>query len=169
MATCATSHPAASLLALAALALCGCTALAPASLPAGTPIADVRGRLAAPVAEYPLRGGGTRLEFAQGIYGREKHMLDFDANGRLAASTQVLTEANLARMVPGTPRDEVLLQVGRPAATFTVPRQKLQVWNYRFAGGDCVWFQISISDVTRLVTEASTGLDPACDAPSERQ
>ncbi len=153
----------------AAAALCGCTALAPAALPNGTPIADARARLAGPVAEYTLPSGGSRLEFAQGSYGREKHMLDFDASGRLVATTQVLTEANLNRMVPGTPRNEVRLQLGRPAAVIAVPRQKLQVWNYRFAGGDCVWFQISISDVTQRVTEASTGLDPACDGPNERQ
>ena len=159
----------ASLLALGAVALYGCTVLAPAALPNGTPIADARGRLAGPVAEYPLPNGGTRLEFAQGSYGREKHMLDFDASGRLVATTQVLTEAMLNRMVPGTPRDEVRLQLGRPAAMFAVPWQKLHVWNYRFAGGDCVWFQISISDVTQRVTEASTGLDPACDRPNERQ
>jgi len=155
--------------ALGAAALCGCTVLAPAALPAGTPIADARGRLAGPVAEYPLPNGGTRLEFAQGSYGREKHMLDFDANGRLVATTQVLTEANLNRMVPGTPRDEVRLQLGRPVSVLAVPRQKLQVWNYRFVGGDCVWFQISISNVTQRVTEASTGLDPACDGPTERE
>ena len=169
MVNCVPPRTAASLLALTTLALCGCTVLAPASLPAGTPIAEARSRLAGPVAEYPLPGGGTRLEFAQGSYGREKHMLDFDASGRLVGITQVLTEANLARMVPGTPRDEVRLQLGRPAAMFRVPRQKLQVWNYRFAGADCVWFQISISDVTNRVTEASTGLDPACDGPNERQ
>lgn len=179
MAPFAPSRPTPSLRALAALALaaptlallalCGCTALAPASLPSGTPIADARNRLAAPVAEYPLPAGGTRLEFPQGIHGREKHMLDFDASGRLVATRQVLTESNLARMVPGTSRDEVRLQVGRPADISYVPRQKLQVWNYRFAGADCVWFQISISDLTNLVTEASTGLDPVCDGPSERQ
>lgn len=156
-------------LAFSVAALGGCTVLAPAALPAGTPIADARGRLAGPVAEYPLPNGGTRLEFAQGSYGREKHMLDFDASGRLVATTQVLTEANLNRMVPGTPRDEVRLQLGRPVSMFAVPWQKLHVWNYRFAGSDCVWYQISISDVTQRVTEASTGLDPACDGPNERQ
>ena len=165
----ARSAPALSAPALSILALCGCTVLAPASLPAGTPLAEARSRLVAPVAEYPLPGGGTRLEFAQGSHGREKHMLDFDAGGRLVTTRQVLTEAMLARLVPGTPRDAVLLQVGRPAATFAVPWQKLQVWNYRFAGADCVWFQISISDETMRVTEASTGLDPACDGPNERQ
>ncbi len=155
--------------ALGATVLCGCTVLAPAALPHGTPIADARARLAGPVAEYTLPNGGTRLEFAQGSHGREKHMLDFDASGRLVATTQVLTEANLNRMVPGTPRDEVRSQLGRPVSVIAVPRQALQVWNYRFAGGDCVWFQISISTVTQRVTEASTGLDPACDGPNERQ
>ena len=157
-----------TLFALALASLCGCTVLAPAALPNGTPIADARGRLAGPTAEYALPGGGTRLEFAQGQFGREKHMLDFDASGRLVATTQVLTPDNLARMVPGTPRGEVLLQLGRPVSVFNVPWQRLQVWNYRFVGGDCVWFQVSISDATSRVTESSTGLDPACDGPKDR-
>ena len=149
--------------------LAGCTLLAPAALPTGTPIADARARLAGPVAEYPRPGGGTRLEFAQGTLGKEKHMLDFDAAGRLQATTQVLTAENLARIAPGTPRDEVRFRIGRPAHVFAVPWQHLQVWNYRFAGGDCVWFQISISNDTNRVTEASTGLDPACDGPKVRE
>jgi hypothetical protein len=155
--------------AVAATALLGgCAWLAPGGLPPGTPIAKARAALFGPNAEYALPGGGTRLEFDQGQYGRQTYMLDFDANGLLVASTQVLTEPNLATIAPGMPADEVRMRFGRPAWVFNVPWQKLQIWNYRYVGGDCVWYQVSISDATHRVTEAGNGPDPACDGPGDK-
>jgi len=40
------------------------------------------------------------------------------------------------------------------------------VWNYRWWAGDCVWFQVSISQAMQRVTDAGYGTDPACDAPN---
>lgn len=148
-----------------AVALAGCAALAPASAPLGTSIAEVRRATFSPTGEYALPGGGTRLEFAQGSFGKQTWMMDFDAQGQLVAKEQVLTEANFARIVPGMPGAEVQMRLGRPAHVFSVQRQKIQVWNYRFFGGDCVWFQVSVSDAGP-VTEAGIGTDPACDGPS---
>ncbi len=150
------------LLVLAAT-LGGCGAMAPGGLPPGTPIAEARGGVIKPTDEFALPGGGTRLAFAQGSYGKETYMLDFDAKGVLVSSTQVLTEENFATIVPGMPAAEVRLRLGRPVHVINVSRQRLKVWNYRFARGDCVWFQISIDDSTQKVTEASMGSDPACD------
>ncbi len=141
----------------------GCAA--PGGLPRGTPIAQAESGWSRPTGRYPLPGGGTRLEFAQGAFGKQTYMLDFDTSGLLVASTQVLTEANLAQVTPGTPGSEVQMRFGRPAYVFAVPRQRLQVWNYRFIDGDCVWYQISVSDVSQQVTEAGVGTDPACDLP----
>lgn len=150
-----------------AAALTGCAALAPASAPLGSPIAEVRRAAAfSPTGEYPLPGGGTRLEFAQGSFGKQTWMMDFDAQGKLVSKEQVLTEANFARIVPGMPGAEVQMRLGRPAHVFSVQRQKIQVWNYRFFGGDCVWFQVSVSDAGP-VTEAGIGTDPACDGPND--
>ncbi len=147
-------------------ALAGCAALAPASAPLGTPIAEVRSGSFGPTGEYPLPGGGTRLEFAQGSFGRQTWMMDFDAKGILTSKEQVLTETNFARIVPGMPGAEVRMRLGRPAHVFLVQRQHLQVWNYRFFGQDCVWFQVSVSDAGP-VTEAGMGTDPACDGPND--
>jgi hypothetical protein len=147
-------------------ALAGCAALAPAAAPLGTPIGELRRGVFAPTGEYALPGGGTRLEFAQGAFGKQTWMMDFDATGRLASKEQVLTEANFALVKPGMPGREVLMRLGRPAHVFSVQRQKLQVWNYRYFGGDCVWFQVSVSDAGP-VTEAGIGTDPACDGPNE--
>lgn len=148
-----------------AAALGGCAALAPAASPLGTPITDVRRSFAAPTGEYPLPNGGTRLEFAQGSFGKQTWMMDFDSKGSLVSKEQVLDEAHFARIKPGMAGSEVRMQLGRPAHVFAVQRQHLQVWNYRFFGGDCIWFQVSVSDAGP-VTEAGIGTDPACDGPN---
>ena len=153
----------APLLTLAAV-LGGCGSMAPGGLPPGTPIAEARGGIIKPTEEFALPDGGTRLEFAQGSFGKQTFMLDFDAKGVLVSTTQVLTEDNFATIVPGTPAAEVRIRLGRPADVIYVSRQGLKVWNYRFFRGDCVWFQISIDDATQQVTAASMGSDPACDA-----
>ena len=149
-------------------ALGGCTALAPGALPPGTSIAQARGAFLGPTGEYALPGGGTRLEFARGAHGKQTYMLDFDASGSLVASEQVLTEQNFATIVPGLAATEVRMRLGRPAEVFNVPWQRLQVWNYRYHPGDCVWYQVSISEIGR-VTESNYGTDPACDAAASRE
>jgi hypothetical protein len=161
---------AAATLSAAAALLAGCAALAPGGLPPGTPIAEARKSVVGPTGEYALPNGGTRLEFAQGSFGRRTYMLDFDAAGRLVSTQQVLTEANLASVEPGTPADEVRMRFGRPVWVYSVRYPvRSQVWSYRFDGGDCFWFQISISDASGRVTEASRGPDPACDGPVQRE
>jgi hypothetical protein len=151
----------------AVLMLSACAAMAPGGLQPGASIAEARSMFLGPTGEYPLPGGGTRLEFARGAFGRQTYMLDFDASGSLVKSEQVLTEANFAKVVPGESAADVRMQLGRPAQVFNVAWQKLQVWNYRYYPGDCVWYQISI-DAAGKVTESNYGTDPACDGPSSR-
>jgi hypothetical protein len=147
----------------ALLVLGGCAALAPGGLPPGTKIATARAAPFGPSGEYALPGGGTRLEFAQGALGKQTYMLDFDRNGVLVSSQQVLTELNLATIAPGMPADELRMRFGRPAWVFGVQYPRAHIWNYRFDGGDCVWYQVSVSDA-----KASIGTDPACDGPNSR-
>lgn len=155
---------------LAGLAsLGGCGTLAPGGLPPGTPIAQARAAPFGPTGEYALSDGGTRLEFAQGSFGKQTYMLDFDRNGLLTSSRQVLTEQNLATIAPGMPASEVRMRFGRPVQVFGVRHPPAQVWNYRFDGGDCVWYQVSISTADQRVVEAGIGTDPACDGPNRRK
>src|SRR4029079_6004592 len=121
----------AAALALAALAA-GTTALS--ALPAGTPLSDARKSFGGVSGEYRLPGGGTRLEFRQGTYGKQTYMLHFDANGQLLSWKQVLTPETFATITPGLTPEQVLMRIGHPAYVFPVGYQKLQVWNYRFAG-----------------------------------
>ena len=143
------------------MATAACTLMRPpASLPPGTSLADARQTLGAG-DQYPLPNGGTRLSFPRG---KDTYMLDFDASGHLVQSQQVLNLPTFATIQPGMPQSEVLTRLGRPAFVFPVGFQKLQVLNYRFGGleGDCMVFQVSISNLTGNVTEAGTGPDPWC-------
>lgn len=144
-----------------AIAAASCTFLrAPASLPPGTSIAEARQTFGAG-DEYAMPDGATKLAFRRG---RDTYMLDFDAAGRLVRSQQVLNLPTFATIQPGMSQAEVLTRLGRPAFIFPVGWQKLQVWNYRFGGleGDCMVFQVSISNATGNVTESGTGPDPEC-------
>jgi len=142
-----------------------CSSFAPAALPPGSSIADARAVFAGPAAEFALPEGGKRLEFRRG---RQTWMLDFDAAGTLTKSEQVLDEAHFATVGPGLSADEVRMRIGAPVETFPVGWQRLVVWNYRWWQGDCVWYQVSISRDTGLVTDAGYGSDPACSRGSSR-
>ncbi|MDP9045405.1 MAG: hypothetical protein M3O01_11445 [Pseudomonadota bacterium] len=145
------------------LALAGCGSL-PGALPPGTTIDSARHSGLGPTQEYRLANGGTRLEFDQG---KQTYMLDFDPSGALVGSQQVLTEANLGSVAPGMSAAEVRMRYGRPAWIYGIGYQRRHVWNYRFDGGDCVWYQISIDDAAGLVVDSNLGQDPACDGPSK--
>jgi hypothetical protein len=146
---------------LLAAAAASCSFLQPpAALPPGTPISEARRAFGAG-DEYALPDGATRLAFRRG---RDTYMLDFDANGQLVRSDQVLKPATFATIQPGMTETDVLTRLGRPAFFIPVGYQKLRVWNYRFGGleGDCMVFQVSIANATHTVTEAGTGPDPEC-------
>ena len=52
------------------------------------------------------------------------------------------------------------------ALVMVVPNVLVGVWQYyRFGGmeGDCIVFQVSISNVTGVVSDAGQNTDPACD------
>ncbi len=142
----------------------------PGALPPGASIDEARRSFGGPTGQYALPDGGTRLEFAQGSFGKQTFMLDFDASGHLVANQQVLTLDVFATIKPGMSQTDVLSRIGRPAFVFPVGWQQLQVWNYRFGGleGDCVLFQVSISNATGTVSQAGQGYDPACDGPSRK-
>ncbi len=155
-------------MAACALALQAC-ALAP-PVATGQSEADVQQRLGAPTSRYTLPGGGTRLEFARGPFGRETWMVDVDASGRATAVQQVLNEANFAAFqarAPGMPRDELLRTLGRPGERRHGGWQGGEVWSWRYPTNDCLWFQVSIGD-DGLVRDGAYGIDPRCDAASDR-
>ena len=148
----------------AALVLSACTVLAPERLPPGSPISQARGAFGGPTGEHPLPEGGTRLEFARGSLGRETHMLDFDAAGRLVHVEEVLDPAHFATIAPGMTPADVGMRLGRPAGTYFIGWQKRSVWYYRYAAERCVLFEVSFNGAGRVL-ETGPGVDPVCNAP----
>lgn len=151
--------------AVLATGFCGCAFLAPATIPLGTSLDEVRHSARQPSGEYLLPSGGRRLEFATGSFGRQTWMLDFNADSRLVSTQQVLTDAHLATISPGLPREELLMRFGHPAHVDQIGRQHLQVWNYRYADSDCTWYRVSVSDAGPVI-DAAKSIDPVCDVPN---
>jgi len=154
--------------ALVAACMTGGGAYAPdRSIVPGTGEGDVTRVMGPPTSRYALPGGGTRLEYARGPYGRHTYMIDLDAGGRVTRSEQVLTEANFYRVTPGMSQQDVLLLLGRPGEVFGLARNRGVVWNWRYPTNDCLWFQVTITP-EGTVRDAGRGPDPRCNGPDDR-
>lgn len=154
----------------AVFGLAGCAGIVHTPAP-GQSEQQLRERHGAPTARYTLPNGGTRLEYATGPYGRETWMVDLDPAGRVTAAEQVLQEGALQRAqgrLPGMSRDELLRTLGTPGERRGGGRQGGEVWSYRYATNDCLWFQVSLND-GGSVRDGTFGIDPRCDAASDRK
>jgi hypothetical protein len=146
-----------------ALLLAACaTTYSPSGLPPGAGLGEVLARMGPATARHALGDGRQRLEFARGPQGLHTYMLDFDAEGRLLRSEQVLTERHFLELRPGMTAEEVRLRIGTPSSVRTLPRQRHQLWSYRYETPFCVWFQVSIDSDGR-VAELGHNLDPRCE------
>ena len=145
---------------LIAALLVGCAA---PILQPGLSEAQVRGQLGEATGRYAMPGGGTRLEFARGPYGRTTWMIDLDAAGRVQAWAQVLDAAHFAQVRDGMPRDELLLLLGRPAERAREWQQR-ETWSWRYETNDCLWFRVTLSREGRVIDGGSHMIDPRCDA-----
>jgi hypothetical protein len=151
-----------ALIALVALQLVACAGYAPTGLAPGVSPADAQRLMGAPTGEHRLADGKRRIEYARGPAGKHTYMLDFDAQDRLAATEQVLTEEHFAKIEPGQMRDEVLRQLGRPSNVQWIAYQRRHIWSYRYDAVFCQWFQVSLDTQGRVV-ETGYGPDPSCD------
>ena len=148
----------------------GCAVAPPAH---GTGRAEVQGSWGAPTGEHALPGGGHRLEYASGPYGRTTWMVDLDATGRVQQARQVLNEAEFQAVLstPNLRRGEVLSRLGAPGEVrgygWRREDRGNQIWSWRYPTNDCLWFQITLAADGR-VTGGGYGVDPACDTPSDR-
>ena len=142
--------------------LAGCQTYSPKGMLPGTTLAQVEAGMGPRTASYPMAGGGQRVEFARGPFGKHTYMLEFDAAGRLVSSEQVLTEANFARIAPGQTRDEVLRAIGHPSQERWLGFQKRALWSYRYDAVFCIWYQVSFNTNWQVV-DTGYGPDPMCD------
>lgn len=149
-------------LSVAVAALAGCAGYSPKGLPAGASSKQAIEQLGPPTGRYSSEGGGTRLEFARGPYGKHTYMLDFDANDRLIQWEQVLTEQNFLELKIGMSKDEVLRGIGHPSNVQFLSRQQHQLWSYRYETPFCIWFQVSL-DTSDRVAELGHNMDPICE------
>ncbi|HAT30160.1 MAG TPA: hypothetical protein DCW29_04710 [Janthinobacterium sp.] len=147
-----------------ALGLAACAGFgAPPPLP-GTPRAAVEATLGRPTAIYP-DGAGTELEYATGPFGQYTFMARIGADGRLLSYEQVLTGQKFATIKIGlSTKQDVLRIVGRPAETSYLPRQKLEVWSYRYKESG-VWDSLMHVhfDHDGIVRQMLNGPDPMKD------
>ena len=149
-------------LSLVCLVTAGCAGYGPGALKPGASVSDATQAMGTPTGRYPLAGGGERLEFARGPMGLHTYMLDFDAQGRLQKSDQVLNEAHFNTIPTGIAREEVLKELGRPSVVSHIQWQKRQLWSYRYDSVFCQWFQVSL-DTQNKVVETGYAPDPRCE------
>jgi hypothetical protein len=110
--------------------LAGCAA---PGLPAGSTSEATTARLGRPTAEYPLPGGGRRLQYSQMPAGSAVWNLDYDSGGRLVAQDQALRNENFNRIALGqTTAEEVRWMFGPPMRITRVASFDGAVWAYRF-------------------------------------
>jgi len=140
-----------------------CSTYGPAGLPAQASVDQATQALGRPSGEYPLPNSGKRLEFARGPYGRHTFMLDFDGQGRLTVSRQVLTEPDFDAVLAGMSEAEVLARIGHPAEKHQIGWQQQTVWAYRYESPFCRWFQVGIGRDGR-VADTAYGPDPLCES-----
>jgi hypothetical protein len=147
--------------ALLAALLGGCAGYGPGDLRAGQTESDVRARMGEPTDRVSLPGGGSRLEYARGPYGKHTYRIEVDAAGRVQDVKQILTESNFEALRPGASLNEVRDRLGRPSETRVGWRGVGEVWSYRYEQAFvCQWFQVWLVD--DRVREAAYAEDPAC-------
>src|SRR5262245_55283165 len=114
------------MLSLTAL-VAGCAALVPGQ----STEADVRARMGAPTETRTDSNGDKLWEYSTGPEGLTTHLVRIGADGRVKEVKQLLTEDNLATIIPGrTTRAEVRNILGKPADETTYGNGL--AWSWRF-------------------------------------
>jgi hypothetical protein len=153
--------------AAASLLLAACAVVVPTT---GTTQAALLRQWGEPTSRYALSGGGARLEYATGPFGRTTWMVDLDAQGHVTQARQVLNEAEFlavqTQAAHGLSREELLRALGRPGERRHGGWPGGEVWSWRYPTNDCLWFQASITEGGR-VRDAAFGQDPACGSPAD--
>src|SRR5574341_2151314 len=89
-----------STLMFAIAVLAGCAS--PGSFAPGTSIVEVRAKAGIPTDIRFDRNGGELWDYATGPSGVETHLLRFTMDGKVKEVTQLLTDDQLMKVVPGT-------------------------------------------------------------------
>lgn len=117
---------------LAAGLLSGCASYSGSSLVADkSTAAEVEALMGKPAERVEKPGGGSILYYPRGPAGRETYAVSIGADGKVHAVEQRLTDANIAKLVPGTTTArEVRELFGPPLTTQRLPRLQRDIWEY---------------------------------------
>jgi len=139
--------------------LAGCAS--PRVFAPGSSIVDVRARVGAPTDIRFDRNGDELWEYASGPAGFETYVVRFGGDGKVKEVTQVLTDDQLMKVVPGTmTKADVRNLLGRPSdETFTFAGT---VWSWRFSryGGQPGWLTVRFNP-DNTVMERIAIIDPS--------
>lgn len=151
-----------SILMSSLMVLTACSSYAPPAQLKGVTKAQVLARMGQSDTQRQLDAGVTRLEYPTGPYGLHTWFIDLDAAGMVLRSEQVLTEQHFNQILPDMDQAEVRQRLGRPNGMFTLGRSRGTVWNYRFEGPFCQWFQVEMTQEQK-VRSAGYGTPPECE------
>ena len=128
-------------------------------LPEGLSREVVLERLGPPTRRVAVPGGGERFQYSYQPVGRVAVMVDFDANGRVVSSRNVLTATDWARIVPGVwTGADVEREFGPPALVDRVSSWQGTVLNYRWSDNANLFYWIYL-DAQGMVQRAQQGMD----------
>jgi hypothetical protein len=155
---------------LAASLLSGCASYSGSSLVAGGSTAtDVEALMGKQAERAETPGGGSVLYYPRGPAGRETYAVLIGADGKVQAVEQRLTDANIAKLVPGTTSaKEVRAIFGPPPTTSTLPRLARDVWEYpmdHIAAPNILYVQFSPDGIVREIIKMR-GYIPSCSPKS---
>ncbi len=152
---------AAAVAVIGAALLVSCAIPRPGRLANGMTESEVVALMGSPTDRYAMAKGATRLEFAQGPAGRETWMVDFDADGRMTESTQVLDPWYFQQVTDGMSRDTLLRWLGRPGYVLGAWRDR-KLWYWRYPNNDCLIAVAMLGADGRVEGGVSMMPDPAC-------
>jgi outer membrane protein assembly factor BamE (lipoprotein component of BamABCDE complex) len=124
--------------------------------------AEVRSRMGEPGMEYRNPDGSVTWEYTRQPQGIDCYMITIGSDQILRSVDQVLTEANIARIVAGMDRDEVRRLLGAPGLKTTYPGSQEEVWDWRVAGAlqtEEAHFHAHFDPATGLVRRTSRRIE----------
>jgi len=114
------------------------------NVPPGTTRDELLSRAGQPVGDFPLPGGGERLQFTLQPLGYYAFMVDLDPAGRVVRTRQVMTPQEFLRIQDNVwTQQNILFEFGPPARVDTVGSWNGPVWQYRWyepGQGPMFWY-----------------------------
>jgi hypothetical protein len=96
--------------------------------------AEVRARMGLPAAEHRNGDGSITYEYNRQPNGTDCFMITIGTDQVVRSIEQVLTEANMAKVVAGMDRDEVRRLLGKAGSIANYRNSNEEVWDWRVAG-----------------------------------